>query len=114
MKGLLIIAISFLCLSSAGFAQIKTSTAVQPKPVVKKEAVKTEVKQNVSTQKNQGNGTSSILTTTSTNSKTKTKKDGTPDKRFKENKTTTSTVSTGPKKKDGTLDMRYKANKKKG
>lgn len=34
------------------------------------------------------------------------KKDGTPDKRFKENKATA-----GPKKKDGTADMRYKANK---
>jgi hypothetical protein len=35
------------------------------------------------------------------------KKDGTPDKRFKENKETA-----GPKKKDGTADLRYKANKK--
>ncbi|TSJ35900.1 hypothetical protein FO440_23560 [Mucilaginibacter corticis] len=34
------------------------------------------------------------------------KKDGTPDKRFKENKATK-----GPLKKDGTPDMRYKANK---
>ncbi len=36
------------------------------------------------------------------------KADGTPDKRYKENKT-----SEGPKKKDGTADMRYKANKEK-
>jgi hypothetical protein len=35
------------------------------------------------------------------------KKDGTPDKRFKENK-----KPAGPVKKDGTPDMRYKANKK--
>lgn len=34
------------------------------------------------------------------------KKDGTPDKRFKENKT-----PKGPLKKDGTPDKRYKANK---
>ena len=42
---------------------------------------------------------------------TPTKKDGTPDKRFKENKKTipTTTVSV---KKDGTPDKRYKANKK--
>jgi hypothetical protein len=33
------------------------------------------------------------------------KKDGTPDKRFKENK-----KAEGPKKKDGTPDKRYKAN----
>jgi hypothetical protein len=35
------------------------------------------------------------------------KKDGTPDKRFKN-----STSTAGPIKKDGTPDMRYKANKK--
>lgn len=38
-----------------------------------------------------------------------TKKDGTPDMRFKVNK---ETKVAGPKKKDGTPDMRYKANKK--
>ena len=40
------------------------------------------------------------------------KADGTPDKRYKENKMTAK-ATTGPKKKDGTPDMRYKANKKK-
>lgn len=34
------------------------------------------------------------------------KKDGTPDKRYKNN------AATGPLKKDGTPDLRYKANKK--
>ena len=38
----------------------------------------------------------------------KLKKDGTPDKRYKENK---ATATEGPKKKDGTPDKRYKANK---
>lgn len=37
-----------------------------------------------------------------------TKKDGTPDKRFKENK---NVKAQGPKKADGTPDMRYKSNK---
>jgi hypothetical protein len=37
------------------------------------------------------------------------KADGTPDKRFKENKAATAAV---PLKKDGTPDKRYKANKK--
>jgi hypothetical protein len=37
------------------------------------------------------------------------KKDGTPDKRYKANKTPAKTA--GPLKKDGTPDMRYKANK---
>ena len=39
------------------------------------------------------------------------KKDGTADKRYKENKVTSTTA--GPAKKNGTPDMRYKANKKK-
>ena len=38
----------------------------------------------------------------------KLKKDGTPDKRFKENKTE---KPVGPLKKDGTPDKRYKGNK---
>jgi hypothetical protein len=40
------------------------------------------------------------------------KKDGTADKRFKENKTKVASTA-GPMKKNGTPDMRYKANKKK-
>lgn len=38
------------------------------------------------------------------------KKDGTPDKRYKENKEPKK-EATGPKKKDGTPDKRYKENK---
>jgi hypothetical protein len=41
----------------------------------------------------------------------RTKKDGTPDKRFKENKKTEAAPA-GPLKKDGTPDKRYNANKK--
>jgi apolipoprotein N-acyltransferase len=40
------------------------------------------------------------------------KKDGTPDKRFKENKAAAAAPAAGPTKKDGTPDMSYKANKK--
>ena len=39
-----------------------------------------------------------------------TKKDGTPDMRYKENKAAAK-PATGPTKKDGTPDLRYKANK---
>jgi hypothetical protein len=39
----------------------------------------------------------------------KMKKDGTPDKRYKENKE--AKPAEGPKKKDGTTDKRYNANK---
>jgi hypothetical protein len=42
-----------------------------------------------------------------TETKAPLKKDGTPDKRFKENKT-----PKGPLKKDGTPDKRFKENKK--
>ena len=42
--------------------------------------------------------------------KGKTKKDGTPDMRLKENKEAAKPTA-GPLKKDGTPDMRYKANK---
>lgn len=54
-------------------------------------------------------------TTTSTAAKTKagpTKKDGTLDMRYKENKAAKDSKATGPLKKDGTPDKRYKANKK--
>jgi hypothetical protein len=39
------------------------------------------------------------------------KADGTPDRRYKENKTAQTTLVAGPTKKDGTADRRYKANK---
>lgn len=47
-------------------------------------------------------------TATSANTK-HLKKDGTPDRRYKENKKEEKPAS-GPTKKDGTPDMRYKAN----
>lgn len=40
-----------------------------------------------------------------------TKKDGTPDMRYKANKDAAAAKPAGPLKKDGTPDMRYKANK---
>jgi len=46
-----------------------------------------------------------------TESVSKTKKDGTPDMRYKANKEKAKPA--GPAKKDGTPDMRYKANKAK-
>jgi hypothetical protein len=46
-----------------------------------------------------------------TTSVTHMKADGTPDKRYKDNKATAK--AEGPMKKDGTPDKRYKANKKK-
>jgi LAS superfamily LD-carboxypeptidase LdcB len=48
--------------------------------------------------------------TTTGKTEVKTKKDGTPDKRYKANKEAAK-PATGPLKKDGTPDKRYKANK---
>jgi|GEM_PF-884757 len=49
--------------------------------------------------------------TTKTDDSRKMKKDGTPDKRYKENKEATKNVPSGPVRKDGQPDKRYKANK---
>ncbi|MBO9682677.1 MAG: hypothetical protein J7502_08435 [Flavisolibacter sp.] len=79
----------------------------------KKRGGKKTKQTNVTTAKPVNKGANSTTTTvTTTNTKTKLKSDGTPDKRFKENKVSTATA--GPTKKNGTPDMRYKANKKKG
>lgn len=48
---------------------------------------------------------------TSTTTTARTKADGSPDMRYKENKTAKTTTVTGPTRKDGAADMRYKANK---
>jgi hypothetical protein len=54
-----------------------------------------------------------VKPTTESNTASKSfKKDGTPDKRFKENKQNRETPA-GPLKKDGTPDLRYKKNKAK-
>ena len=42
----------------------------------------------------------------------KVKKDGTPDRRYKQNKDAAKPAPQGPTKKDGTPDMRFKENKK--
>lgn len=91
----IIVALFFL-VSSLGF----TNVNAQQKATTKKTTSKTTV------------------TKTKDSSMTKKpgmKKDGTPDMRYKENKTTktTTTAPAGPTKKDGSLDMRYKANKTK-
>ncbi|MEO6916690.1 MAG: hypothetical protein ABI151_14575 [Chitinophagaceae bacterium] len=52
--------------------------------------------------------TTTTKTARDTTRKPMMKKDGSPDKRYKENKMTEPVV--GPKKKDGTPDMRYKNN----
>jgi hypothetical protein len=98
----LLLAVVFI--SVATFGQTPTATS---KTTTKTDQVKPATK----TQTVAATQTKTIKTVADT-SKTKVavKKDGTPDKRFKANKTT-SVKPKGPVKKDGTPDMRYKTNK---
>ncbi len=86
MKKVLATLLAVACFATASFAQPKKTE--KAKVEVKKEAAAPVKKE-----------------------ATKLKADGTPDKRFKENKAATPATPAGPTKKDGTLDMRYKANK---
>ena len=94
MKKILIAILLFA--ASFGYANAQTT---QQQPKKKATTSGTVVKSKKST------------TVEKTDVKTHLKANGTPDKRYKENKATTK--ATGPMKKDGTPDMRYKANKKK-
>ncbi|TCD12892.1 hypothetical protein EZ449_02275 [Pedobacter frigidisoli] len=104
MKKLLsLIAIAAFGLTTA-FAQ--TPATAPAKKVVKKE-VKTATAPAKAGVKMEAKKVETKTTTTAA----KVKADGTPDMRFKENKTKAVTKVVGPTKKDGTADMRYKANK---
>jgi hypothetical protein len=117
----------FMFVTGIAFAQTtqtppanKTTIQKQTSKVQKTEAGKTKVdsKEKGVTQTDPSHQTSTTTKSkSSTISKTNAatlKKDGTPDKRFKENKTggnNTTTTNTHIKK-DGTPDKRYKENKK--
>lgn len=81
MKKLFLLALSVIVMSAGSFAQSEKKRESQPMK----------------------------LTESGKEAPSKTKKDGTPDKRYKENKETAAPA--GPTKKDGTPDKRYKANK---
>lgn len=96
MKKVLATLLAVACFATASFAQPKK--AEKAAPAAKKEAA----------------APAKPAATPATPAKkdaAKLKADGTPDKRFKENKAATPATPPGPTKKDGTLDMRYKANK---
>ena len=82
-----------------GVALIATTSFAQPKKTEKAKAVAPAKKE-----------MAAVKVAAAPVAASKMKADGTPDKRFKNNKTTAPTA--GPTKKDGTPDMRYKANKK--
>jgi hypothetical protein len=98
-KILSLIAIASLSFSIS-FAQ--TVVPAQKKTVTTTNKVKTTTSNAANTVKKE------VKKVESTRKEVKLKADGTPDMRYKVNKT--KTVVTGPKKKDGTADMRYKAN----
>jgi hypothetical protein len=93
MKKIICIFVSLIIMGTASFAQKK---AVKPKQDTKTAPAPT------------GNETKKA-TTAAEPKQTKTKKDGTPDMRYKENKEAAKPAV--KLKKDGTPDMRYKANK---
>ena len=110
-----------ICLLMAGFAGIAAAQAGGDK---KKTTVKSTVdkadKKVTTTVKSTSKTTTALpaktaktttAATTKANPGVKTKANGTPDMRFKENKM--AAKATGPKKKNGTPDMRYKVNKTK-
>lgn len=74
-------------------------------------ATATQAKKAVKTTTTAAKGGAKKVETKTTTTAAKVKADGTPDMRFKENKTKVVTKVVGPTKKDGTADMRYKANK---
>lgn len=86
-----------------GVALIATTSFAQPKKTEKAKAVNVPTKKEMAAAKPAPPAAKPAEAP-------KMKADGTPDKRFKENKAAKPTA--GPLKKDGTPDMRYKANKK--
>ena len=96
MKKIITLAACALFAFSSMLSSAQTDKKAAPKKEAKKEApAKAETKQEAPA--------------TTTTSGQKLKKDGTPDKRYKENKEEAKPA--GPTKKDGTPDMRHKSNK---
>ncbi len=94
MKKIFLAFTAMICLATASFAQDKKADkAKAPAAAKKTEATATPAAKPAAAPAATG----------------KLKADGTPDKRFKENKA--AAPAAGPLKKDGTPDMRYKANK---
>lgn len=116
MKKIILAAFAIIGFSAAGFAQTTQKVA---EPVQKKEHKMVQPAKTVAA-KNQANMTSATSPATMQKKQTTpvtatgpAKKDGTPDMRYKTNKT--AVAATPPKhlKKDGTPDKRYTENKKK-
>jgi hypothetical protein len=93
-----------------GFASAQTTQTAKPAPAKSlKPATTTKPTAPTSTTAKPINATAPAVKVTPT--ATPTKADGTPDMRFKSNKTKATAKPVGPTKADGTPDMRYKSNK---
>ncbi|HVT85970.1 MAG TPA: hypothetical protein VHD35_12270 [Chitinophagaceae bacterium] len=109
MKRLIILSGLMLACSGLMFAQTTTSKTKNAKTTSVVKTTKSPKTSTVTkTEKSAKTKTATTSSTASTKTSTHLKSDGTPDKRFKENK-----EAKGPMKKNGTPDMRYKANKDK-
>lgn len=118
MKKVIIAAMALLFINASSFAQavpVSKTTAAPTMTVVKKEVKKKDATKVVPIAKATKATTAPKAAATTT--AVGIKKDGTPDKRFKNANAKTvaasTTTTSAPLKKDGTPDMRYKANKKK-
>ena len=101
MKNLIAL-IALVFLTSMAFSQTPATKQVKKKTATKTEVVSPNGKQ-----------VAKPSDTVKSKSVAGVKKDGTPDKRFKDNKNVSKTAApaNGHLKKDGTPDMRYKENK---
>ncbi len=116
MKKLILAVFSLCCISAASYSQTTAPAKKEDKmktaaPADKKETAKaTKMDKAAKPAKaHTAPATAPATTAVANTAATPTKKDGTPDKRYKANKT----AKTAPTKKDGTPDMRYKENKAK-
>lgn len=106
MKKLMLAFAMLLTLSTVSFAQAKPSGKKKDKT----EAAPVATSAKTARQQSTGTTAPEVAKPAPSQKAGPVKKDGTPDKRFKANKSTDSIVH---KKKDGTADKRFKENKKK-
>ena len=95
--------------AQSGTAKSTTKTTTAVKPVAAPAKVVTMQKTETKTTATVKPAASAKPTPAAT---AKVKADGTPDMRYKDNKTAKAAPVTGPKKADGTPDLRYKENQK--
>jgi len=111
MKKFLIGLVALFSISIAGHAQ---TTAATPKtaPVTTKTASTATVKKDHAVAAKTATTTTVKPSPATTGTAAVTKKDGTPDMRYKANKNAAAAKKTTHVKKDGTPDQRFKENKK--